>query len=288
MFRRFTLISCVLVGLIFFIVPAQAFTISPLRFLVTIDPGSSQTVAVDIKNNENADITVKPVVLGARQNAKGRTEFLSGVNQAEGWVKADVGSFAIAKNETKKINFTVSAPSMASPGSYYLAVGAQQAGSGGQIGLSGRLLTLLTVQVAGTAQEKLTINKWQAAQYFIVKKVWPFQLEIKNSGNVEVSYRAVAIVRNWSGDEKMRYTLVEKENILAGTDRSDNYSVDVEGQYFWPGLYQVQAQVDYGLTGQTVTAMVYIIYFPVWAWVVLGLIILCVIGAFTSQYKFQM
>ncbi|MFA6486672.1 MAG: hypothetical protein WCT40_04925 [Candidatus Magasanikbacteria bacterium] len=267
---------------------ARAFSISPLRFLVTVDPGSTQTIAVTIKNDEGHQIMVRPVVLGARQNVGGQTEFVRGIDRAEQWTKPSGNSFVIAKKSVKKISFTVTVPLSAGPGSHYLAVGAETISEQTGVGISGRLLTLLTVQVAGEANEKVAINKWKAVKLFTTQKNWSFDSKIKNDGNVEVPFVASAIVRNWSGDERASFPLTEKSVLLAGTGRTQNYSFDVNGRHLWPGFYQVQMQVNYGLTGQTATAIANLIYIPLWSWGVLGLIVLVIIGAFTSQYEFQM
>lgn len=267
---------------------SSAFSIFPLRYLVTLDPGSAQIITVDVSNNENKTINVVPVVLGAEQNNAGQAVFSSGLTRAETWVKPNINSFELATGEEQKISFTITAPSTASPGSYYLAVGAQASSAGGQLGLDSQLLTLLTIQISGTAQEQLVIEQWQTNNFFVIKKDWNFHLNIKNAGNVEVPYSARLVVRNWRGDEKTSFDLIQKNNLLADTWKAGDYSSNVDNLGFWPGIYQAQVVVSYGLTQQMVTSMVYILYVPVWSWIVLGMAILVIIGAFTSQYKFQM
>lgn len=267
---------------------ASAFTISPLRFLITLDPGNEQTVAIDIKNTNDQSIIVRPVVLGAEQNADGQTKFSAGVSPAEKWTRFKTGNVAVTPGGRKSIDFTVSAPMGSAPGSYYLAVGAQQVSGGGQIGLSGRLLTILVVQISGAAREKISIAKWSLAKYFTTDNIWPARLELKNEGNVEAPMEAQAILRDWRGNELQVFSLLDKTQFLSASERFVDRNINVGRKPFWPGIYQVQAQVRYGLTDQTVTAIDYLFYMPIWSVVALAIIILCIIGAFTSRHKFAM
>jgi len=288
MLKRFTFFSCVLTGLIFFVASAHAVTISPLRFLVTLDPGSLQTVTVNIKNTDNQNITVRPVVLGAQQDSSGQTKFSVGASSAEKWVESDVVKLAVAPGVSKDITFTITAPIGTTPGSYYLAIGGEQVSGGGQIGLAGRVLAILTVQVSGTAQEKVSITKWNLEKYFTTKKIWPAHLELKNDGNVEVPAEAKAILRDWRGNELKTFSLLDQAQFLSASTRFVDQDIAVGKTPFWPGIYQMQAQINYGLTSQTITAIDYLFYLPTWSVVALIIIILCIIGAFTSRYKFEM
>ena len=110
--------------LVFFIVasPARAFEISPVKFLLTVEPGASQTVVVKIKNTppsipplkgEGQGAGFKLSVLGVAQDESGKPIFSRGTDAAENWVYPENNLVKIKYGETKSVNFIIKIPASA-------------------------------------------------------------------------------------------------------------------------------------------------------------------------------
>ncbi len=284
--------------------PAQAYSITPVKSLFTVDQGTSQSIIVKIKNTEKNNLNFKLNVLGMTQDESGKPIFARGIDAAESWVYPESNSVNIKSGETKSVNFIIKIPTDAVSGSYYLGLAVEPIlEKSNQASLSARLVSLLTLEVKGLVQESLTIENWKyfgAANYFdeapelqtpTLKKNWKFDLNLKNSGTIEVLLQGKLAIRNWRGEEIFSQPLILGNKLLAGSKRvlhpivilknnlslSDNISL--------PGLYSAQIKINYGRTNQTVSAIAYVWYFPMWSKVVLGAVGLFLIILTALIYK---
>src|SRR3989344_6800356 len=105
-----------------FALPARAFEISPVKALLTIDPDTSQTIVVKIKNTEKNNLVFKLNVLGMIQDENGKPVFSGGIDAAESWVRPENNLINIKSGETKSVNFIIKTPADAVSGSYYLGL----------------------------------------------------------------------------------------------------------------------------------------------------------------------
>ena len=239
-------------------------TISPARTIVTVAPGSATILQLSITNEEGAPMQVVPVILGARQDEKGRPIFEKQSDVAEGWTVADQNSIDVAAGQTKKIVFTITVPARTGPGSHYLGVGIEPVvKSGGTVSLGTRLLSLVTMYVAGPATEKINLVNWSPDHSLTSAPSWPFRLEMKNEGTVDVSTQARFNVKGWNGKTLFSQEFSTGNKILPESIRQLYPVVEVGDEgWFWPGRYQIEAVVDYGATGQEVRATQTIWYVP--------------------------
>src|SRR3989344_6579314 len=255
--------------------PARAFEISPVKSLLTIDPGASQTIIVKIKNTEKNNLTFKLNVLGMMQDENGLPIFSRGTDVAENWVYPENNSANRKSGETKSINFIIKIPADAVSGSYYLGLAVEPVlEKNDQASLTTRLVSLLTLQVKGTVQESVLIEKWAPVNAMADKKIWKFDLNLKNDGTIEVTMRAAAAIRNWRGEEIFSEPIVLGNKFLAGSKRVLHPEIILKNGIGLPGLYSAQIKINYGLTNQTVSAIAYVWYFPRWSKIILGIIIL--------------
>ena len=258
--------------------PARAFEISPVKSLLTIDPGASQTIIVKIKNTEKNNLTFKLNVLGMMQDENGLPIFSRGVDVAENWVYPENNSADIKSGETKSINFIIKIPVDAVSGSYYLGLAVEPVlKKNDQASLTTRLVSLLTLQVKGTVRESVIIEKWAPVNAMADKKIWKFDLNLKNDGTIEVTMRAAAAIRNWRGEEIFSEPIVLGNKFLAGSKRVLHPEIILKNGIGLPGLYSAQIKINYGLTNQTVSAIAYVWYFPRWSKIILGIIILILV-----------
>lgn len=261
-----------------FISQASAITINPVRYLVTINAGDSRIVSVNVKNDEGVEKVFKFSVLGAMQDEKGRPLFKQDIDIAETWVRPENEQMAIKPAEEKEVKFIIIVPAGAGPGAHYLGLAVEDKGGGGNVGLSGRLLTLLNLQVSGIVKEDLKIEKWQSKHKITCQKKWPFSLEIKNNSNIDVSLEGGTTVHSWTGKEIFRQPIKIGNSLLPDTKRVLETDVYVGGQIFWPGYYKIKSMVVYGRTQQIASAEFGILYVPWWSLLIIGLLVLLIGG----------
>ncbi len=272
---------------IFFIaaLPARAFEISPVKSLFTVNPGTTQTIVVKIKNTESNNLAFKLNVLGMMQDEDGRPIFARGIDMAESWVYPENNLVNIKSGEIKSVNFIIKIPIDAVAGSYYLGLGVEPVlENGGDVSLATRLVSLLTLEIKGMVQESVEIEKWEPLFGVADKKVWKFNLNLKNNGTVEALMQGKIAIRNWRGEEIFSEPIILGNKLLAGSKRvlhpeiilRNNINLPA-GQAGLPGLYSAQVKINYGRTNQVVSSIANVWYFPKWSKIFLGIIILILI-----------
>ena len=249
---------------IFFVLPAQAFEISPVKMLVTGDPGNNYTVALKIKNTDAISMVFDASVFGMKQNESGAPVFERGISEAESWVFPENGQVSIGAGETKGVNFFIKIPKDSLPGSYYLGLSAEPAVKKQSGAVSGRLVSLLTLQVSGEVRESLRINQWKKISGLDADN-WKFALELENIGTVEVPLRGEVAVRNFFGQEIVSEPLVLGNKLLANAKRSLGQELQVREKIKIPGLYEVGVRVIYGKLGLSVARTEYVWFIPFWS-----------------------
>ena len=261
-----------------FALPARAFEISPVKALLTIDPDTSQTIVVKIKNTEKNNLVFKLNVLGMIQDENGRPVFSGGIDAAESWIRPENNSINIKSGETKSVNFIIKIPADAVSGSYYLGLTVEPVlEKNNSAGLSARLVSLLTLQVKGLVQESVAIEKWEPSasrRDDLENKKLKFDLNLKNNGTIEVLMNGKIAVRNWRGEEIFSEPIILGNKLLAGSKRVLHPEIILKNNIILPGLYSVQVKINYGRTNQTVSAITYVWYFPKWSKIVLAAVIL--------------
>ena len=259
---------------LFFILPANAFGISPVKMLVTADSNNSQTVNLSIFNSENKEIQFNLGVLGVQQDNDGHPVFGRGITEAESWVMPENNTVLVKAKQTQKANFIIHVPEKTQPGSYYVGLFAEPTlGSNGRSGVNPRIISLVTVQVAGEVYEDMIISGWNAKNTIFTDKNWDFNLNLKNSGPVEVLLKGFLSVENWKGEEIFTQEAFLGNKLIAGSMRHLTPVISAENKIIWPGLYHAQVRIIYGLTNQKAISTVYIWYLPIWSMVVLGIFI---------------
>lgn len=228
---------------------AEAFSISPLKYVVTMAPQSNDEVKVNIKNDQPVSQKYILKVLGAKQNSQGKLIFINDISPAENWVKPEKNTVEVGPGEEVAVKFFIKTTYLSAPGSYFLGLAAENVGSNeGKVGLSGQLVCLLLLQVSGQVQESLSATNWQAEK-ITINKIWNFDLSFKNNGVVELPVQSELIIRNW------RDKIVYKESLDLGlllpqADRIFHKEINFAGQTLFSGRYSATLQLIYGRTGQ--------------------------------------
>lgn len=253
---------------------ALAFSISPTKILLTIEPGKSSEVFVEVENNEKQDMVFSGMVLGARQDNEGRPVFLANYTAAEKWVKPKTNQISLKSGAKDKIYFAIQVPTNTPSGAYYLALVVQSVSAGGDVGLTGQIASLLNLQVSGLVSESVKINKWEFSEQKFDRDNWRFLLNLENSGNIEVLLDGNLSVSSWREREIFKEKLNLGNKLLAHSFRflQPEFNLAKKSIYL-PGLYRVKVDISYGKTNQRVVESVYVWYWPVWSKIV-GLVLL--------------
>lgn len=261
---------------------ANAFTISPTRYLVTVDPDVAQTVQLTLKNDEKELKKFKIFVGGLKQTETGSLIFQKDLDVAEKWVQANQSSVVLAPGTSEKINFIISPPNNASPGSHYLGLAAETMPiTTTDSVVSSRLFAILTLRVAGQVNESVSVDKWFGPM-ITWKSDWPLVLQLNNNGNIDVPlksemaikyYGKIIQIDNWSLGNNL---LIKSSRFLQKI---------ISPPLFWPGRYEVQNKISYGRSGQIVWAVFYVWYFPVWIIVASIAVLLVLIFVYIKTHR---
>ncbi len=268
--------------------PALAFEISPVKGLLTVDPGTSQTMVVKIKNTPPSipplkgegqgvgqGVGFKLDVFGMSQDENGKPIFEKGINLAESWVYPENTLVNIKSGETKSVNFIIKIPADAVAGSYYLGLAVEPVlEKSNQSSVNTRLVSLLTLETKGLVRESVMVEKFEPLSGITGEKYWKFNLNLKNNGTIEALMRGEMAIRDWKGEEIFSEPIVLGNKLLAGSKRALRPEIILRNNISLPGIYSAQIKINYGRTNQTVSSIAYVWYFPKWSKIVLGIIIL--------------
>ncbi len=258
------------VGTVF---PAQAVSLKPVRVFLTIDSGKEHAIPITIKNDEQNAVTVQPVVYGMRTDDRDLPVFSQGVDEGEKWIKKSIDTFSLAPGEQKDVVFTVVVPTRLPASTHYLGLGVQTVGSAASSAttVAARLLSLVTVQVAGQAGEKINILDWRSARPVFWGKTWNFLLQLKNTGNIDAPVMGETVVENMFHQQVSKNTL---RSTVVLSQAQKQIRVTLPTSLRWPGRYKVMVRLSYGLTHQLVEKSVYVLYVPIWLGVTLSVLLL--------------
>ncbi|HBU06841.1 MAG TPA: hypothetical protein DEB09_02050 [Candidatus Magasanikbacteria bacterium] len=272
---RFRFFLVLVFGLLF-LWPENTFalSISPLRQEFILDPGSNQTVILQIKNNEAKDLNINFKILGVSQDESGRPVFDTKTNIVDDWIQTPQ-SILLKVGEEKTVEFKMTLPKDIYPTLYSFALVASASKEGQEIGLNTDLVSLLSVQVAGLAQEKLAINNWSAQSRISYNKNWQFNLDLKNLSNVRLAMAGDLILSNLKSQVVFQENLLLGNSLLPGTNRILEPIADMETLPLPMGIYSAEVKIVYGETRQLVVDKIYLVYLPQWVvYIVVGLLIL--------------
>ena len=270
--NKFLFIVLAILGLFGLTASASALTISPAKGLVTVNRGAEQVVKITVFNESSQVAAIEPVILGTRQDAEGKLIFEKDIDQTEKWVKVDKQIFTLSSGERKDLFFTIKPPTDAYPGSHYLGLGVKTSGGEGSVGLSGQLLSTITIQVAGIANENLKITNFETNKKLIIHKNVSFDLTVKNKGNVEFTPAGQLLIASWGGKEIFNDDFYLGNELLVDSERTVTHDFNLN-KIFWPGIYQAKILLRYGLTASEVETTANFVYLPVWSWFILAFLL---------------
>lgn len=278
---RASLIFCFCVlGGIFAVDVTHAFSLSPLRHTMVVDPGKTAVAQVEIFNNENYSIELVPEIDAFSIHPDtGHAQFGEG-DIAKSWIHTNVSTLSLSPQEKKIVNFTVTVPPGSSSQSHYLALFLKQKALDGQIGIGKRIGTLLFLHVSGPVQEKMQLQNFSSIKDNGKKML---HIQTVNEGSIHLIPKGTIDFFNIFGKKigSVQINPEERKVLPEGIWRT---SLDVP--QFGVGRIRADLHLIYGQTEQTLFGT--ISFWNISSVLVIGLsgiLLLCGGIFFAKRYK---
>ncbi|MBM4272939.1 MAG: molecular chaperone [Deltaproteobacteria bacterium] len=222
--------------------------VSPIRVEQKLQPGSSETDIISVRNEGGRPVRVKVYLEDWQMDAKGSlTYFRPGrvPQSCAAWLQLNPADFRVEAGQTREVRFTLTVPPGAKTGTYWAAIifeglpVEEKVTVQKRIGVLGRIGVVL-YQTVGNPEVKA---QFQDLQVVPDKKGVTFKIAFTNPGQgfVRVKKSWIA-VKNSQGQEVAKLEIPDIP-VLPGGSR------DLELKHekpLPPGNYQVEAVVDLG------------------------------------------
>lgn len=155
--KRLSLLVFISVWALSFGAPSDTFalTVSPAKFEIAGDPGSTLVGTVELYNERSVNQRVYTSFENFESNDdSGTPRFVGATEGLATWMSAQP-EYTLAPNERISVNYTIVIPESAEPGGYFAAMffGTQPPVGEGQVSIGGRLGVLMLLRVNGEITE---------------------------------------------------------------------------------------------------------------------------------------
>jgi hypothetical protein len=241
--------------------PGSGLSISPLHNQLTLDPGQSTTIKLNIKNITQNQVLAKAYINDfTADNDTGNPVIVTDPNKqlptsVKKFVK--VSDVPLVVGEKKEVTIPINIPAGTTPGAYYgvlryqaVPAGANAPGAG-QVSLSASVGSLVLIQVKGNLVEKaqlsgLRVYNGNRSGTFFFQKPNQVGVQISNLGNSFVQPFGKVVVTNTSGKQIYSYEINDvnpRANVLPGSRRVFKDPIKNIDK---PGRYKVTASISFG------------------------------------------
>jgi hypothetical protein len=254
--------------------------VSPVRTDLTINPGQSQTVTVNVTNVTSAPATLQAIIndFTANPDESGNPALLlNGAFASSHSLKrfiAPISNFTLQPNQQQAVEIKVSVPKNAPGGGYYGAVRFANASNSknGQISLAGSVGSLILVKVPGDIVDKLSVASFDARvndrpnSFFTNNHKIDAVIRFQNERNVQEEPFGKILLKNRSGKVLATYEINSKSppgNVLPDSIRK--FSIPLGKKVGSFGEYKLEGNFGYGGNGsQLLSASTTFYVIPVW------------------------
>jgi hypothetical protein len=280
----------------------NGFRISPVRSELTIEKGKSQVLTLTLENPADVPTTARAIVndfiASDKEDGEPRLILDDTTEAPKNSFKALVQPIAdVQLGAREKKEVTVQVPENANSGGYYGAVRfapvTQEAGPG-NVGLTASVGTIVLVRVPGNLIERLDLLELTAGQNgkaksFITSGDVSVITRLKNEGDIHVKPFGKLVVKNmfgkvvYEGEFNVGDTEDSRANILPGSTRKFENAL---GKKNLLGRYTIEANLGFSQgSGDLISAKTSFWYLPVWALIVLLVIVVALIGGGYMLYR---
>jgi len=280
----FSLFICLLLGMV---VNADAFTVSPVKQIVTLEQGSWVNVKIKVRNTERETTKYKISVLGVKQDDSGYPVYGSNIEEAEKWVSTEQDVLEISPGKEAEATFRVAVPKGTYPGSHYVGLSAEPVLEGVENrNFSGKLISLLLLEVAGEVNESLSAVKWEGDRvlYLSLTNV-RLTAELKNDGSAELPLKGKIRVYDWLNRKVAEEDVFLGNVILPQTQRRTEVLLPAPSSWLLPGAYRAQLDVAYGRTAQKISAQYSFWHVSIYWLITVGLLCLIIVWSAIKKIK---
>ncbi len=251
----------------FWLVPLDsvvALTITPARQTAIIDPGSTQSVRLIVKNDEKEPVKVTGTVEGFRIEEKTHRAVFGVNDEALSWLKINPKEVVLGPGETKDIFFTVSVPKSALPQVHYIALFAEVQSQGGQVGISSRVGSLFFLYVSGDIREEINILNFSSGRSWYSQSDSSIFFQVKNDGTIHTIPKGKITLKDWRGNRISEFFVnIDNHLVLPGSEWSESYDVDLKPWHI--GKIEVIGNFTYGIEQKMLLRKIEFWYVPVWS-----------------------
>jgi hypothetical protein len=177
----------------FFLFPAQShaqvgISLFPIKFDVTVAPGQTYSDTVTVINPNNFPIGVQPEVENIAGGNQGSIDLTDTdiPHGLEAWISLNMNEFTLAPNQQLQVPFTITVPANGEPGGHYGAIlfrGLPASSSTTGVGISGRVGTVILLNVPGASYATGNIASFAGPAAYVSHGPFNFSFTVNNTGN---------------------------------------------------------------------------------------------------------
>jgi len=256
--------------------------VSPVRSDITIYPGKTEKVTVNVTNVTSVSAQLQTVVndFVANPNETGEPAIILNPNQyapshSLKRYATTGGNFTLRPGEQKNVTVTINIPANAAGGGYYGAIRFAPAsnvnGPNQTVSLAGSVGTLVLVKVPGDIKEQLSIASFDArvndrpSSFFLNNKSIDAVVRFQNQGNIQEQPFGKILLKNRSGKVLAAYEVnnaVPPGNVLPDSIRK--FPIPLKDKVGSFGQFKLEGNFGYGSSGQLLSASTTFYVIPTW------------------------
>lgn len=245
--------------------------VSPVRTDITIEPGKTQVVTVNVTNVTAQPATLQIIVndFTANPNESGNPAIILDPKQyapshsLKRFI-GPVGNVTLQPGQQKPVAITITVPKDAAGGGYYGAVRFAPASLASvpnqTVSLAGSVGSLILVKVPGDIREQLNISTFDVRQndrpsnFFTTNTNLTATIRFQNQGNLQEAPFGKVLLKNRSGKVLAQYevnNVTPPANVLPDSIRKFPIPINKVGKF---GKYKLEGNFGYGANGQLLSA----------------------------------
>lgn len=286
-------------------VTGNGLRVSPVSMSITVKPGTSQTIQVDVENVTKTATTLETIVNDfSAANESGQPDIILNKNAEapEHSLKQfaePAPNFTLAAGEDKTINVTFNVPAGTAGGGYYGVVRFLPVSIGDSsknVSVAASVGTLVLMKVPGNLNENLSItsfavssnpNNASGGTLFTSGHNLNAVVRFENNGNIQEAPFGKVLLKQGSKilESKEINNTNPPGNVLPGQIRLFSLPLDKVGSW---GKYTVEGNFGYGTSGQLLSAQKTIYVVPLAVIIaVIVIIILIIIGIILGRREMK-
>jgi hypothetical protein len=252
--------------------PVHALTVSPPVYDYTLNPGDIISDTIKVYNESSDPLTVYPETFNFTytegDEVNGTPSFYPANVEKNGhelapWIQSTGGTITLQPTQHSSINFTITVPQDAQPGSHFGSIQLRSAPSGSEqptaVGVVGGLGVLILVRISGKADDNVRVARFSGDKVSYAHLPVDLAIRLDNQGNTHVRPTGNVFITDMFGRQTASIPVnSDFHSILPGSARrfdvrwqkkrlSDNASeLQKEWSNFAFGRYTAALDLNYG------------------------------------------